>query len=91
MKKITSILTLIVAASLLSNCTNVRQSQVNQAAPMKKKAAKTTTTGALRQVPSKPAKVTKAKTKAYPDIPLKKDTGTSPLIITKPDAAPYVR
>lgn len=44
--------------------------------------------GALRQVPSQPEK---PKDKPFPDIPLKEDTGTSPLIHDKADSPTYKR
>ncbi len=43
--------------------------------------------GALKQVPAE----TEKKDKAFPDIPLKEDTGTSPLIHNKPDSPSYKR
>ncbi|MCB1086855.1 MAG: hypothetical protein KDM63_07405 [Verrucomicrobiae bacterium] len=102
MKKIIPILLATgVSVALFSSCgSTVSQGPVNLPAadtggrqpsrPSEPKPEKktTTTTGALRQVPNEPKP---EKPKAYPDIPLKEDTGTSPLIITKPDTKPYVR
>jgi hypothetical protein len=45
--------------------------------------------GALRPVPSTP--LTPPKPKAFPDIPLKEDTGVSPLIHNRPDTPTYKR
>lgn len=89
-------------AGLLSSCTSVKRGPVHPPAPASGGGSApksgsgsgsgaqktTTTTGALRQVPNDPKPEAP---KPFPDIPLKEDTGSSPLIITQPDTKPYVR
>lgn len=94
--KPTHTLATLVTALCISSCTSTRtQSPVHTAPATPVRApAKTRATlaakpeGALRQVSSTPSA---HRPKAFPDIPLKEDTGVSPLIHTKTDTPAYKR
>jgi hypothetical protein len=95
MKTTHSILILLAAATMAS-CTS-QQSDVyppplGSPAPAPVRTKRPTALkpdGALRQVPATP--VPPPKPKVFPDIPLKEDTGVSPLIHSKPDTPTYKR
>ena len=95
--KLTSKLLILLAAATLASCTSQNQGPVYPPpltsplpAPARpKRPSIPKSDGALRQVPSTP--LTPPKPKAFPDIPLKEDTGTSPLIHSRPDTPTYKR
>jgi hypothetical protein len=88
-------LLVLLCAGALSSCSSVSHSPVHTMPvttssvhhPVRAPSAPKSD-GALRQVSSTPAA---PKPKAFPDIPLKEDTGTSPLIHTKTDTPTYKR
>jgi hypothetical protein len=97
MKTTRSLLTFLAlaSASSLVSCTTTQSPvHIAPAAPQPaKKIVRAPSApqpdGALRQVPATP--VAPPKPKVFPDIPLKEDTGVSPLIHTKPDTPTYKR
>lgn len=93
--KTTSVVLSLLCTAALSSCSTT-QSPVNIAPATPPPAKKTVHTpappkadGVLGQVSNAP--VAPPKPKAFPDIPLKEDTGVSPLIHTKPDTPSYKR
>ena len=96
--KLTRKLLIPLAAATLASCTSnggpVYPPPAGSPAPAPaparpKRPAAPKPDGALRPVPSTP--LTPPKPKAFPDIPLKEDTGVSPLIHTRPDTPTYKR
>jgi len=91
--KTSSLLICVALASALSSCTTVVTSPVAPVAPPVAQKPKpkpkpdTRPDGALKPVPNTPKPVVKP----FPEIPLKEDTGTTPLIHSKPDTPTYKR
>lgn len=87
----------LVSAAALASCTTTTQSRVHTAStapsPTRSKTSSPAKVppkaeGAMRQVVSPTAA---PKPKAFPDIPLKEDNGTSQLIHSKPDTPTFKR
>lgn len=80
----------LTAFGFCSCASSVTQSPLSTPQPRRTKPVEHSAqpSGALRQVSPKPAV---SKPKAFPDIPLKEDTGVSPLIHNSPDTPSYKR